>query len=334
MKIIALIADTFREIYARKAILGIVIIELLALVITGSVLFMGGMQRNFRNASQAEQMTRPDSARLHARPERPDPEEDSLLGGAEEPDTGRAGKRSTAPSITFQAGPGDSLKAPHEFPQGALLHEMVKGELSAYAAAIFLAVIFLGIFATAGIIPSMMEKGNIDLLVSKPVSRTTLLFGRAIGGFAALAINLTFFVLAVWALYGIASGIWYFPFVYWTVAITLFSFLVLYSAILLLNVITESSVLPMILVYIHLMVLSNFLSSRETLLFQFITNDTAQNLITGLYHILPQTSDLLRGLPLAVANMHSGSAEPFIQGTAFAIVMLGLASWRIERKDF
>jgi ABC-type transport system involved in multi-copper enzyme maturation permease subunit len=332
MKIIALIADTFREIYARKAILGIVVIEVLALLITGFVLFTGGMQQSYRDAAQAERTVRPDSIRAEKQ-QRPDPERDSLLGVENDsPDTARGG--STSPSITFRTGPDDSLKAPHEFPQGALLHEMVKGELSGYAASIYLAVLFLGIFATAGIIPAMMEKGNIDLLVSKPVSRTTLLFGRALGGFAALAINLTLFVLAIWALFGWASGIWYFPFVCWTLLITLFSFLVLYSAILLLNVITESSVLPMILVYIHLMVLSTFLSSRETLLFQFITNNVAQGIITGLYRILPQTNDLLKELPQAVFTSHVAATGPFIQGTIFALVMLGLASWRMERKDF
>jgi ABC-type transport system involved in multi-copper enzyme maturation permease subunit len=338
MKIAALIADTFREIYARKAILGIVVIELLALALTGIVLFTDGMQRSYRDAALAEQMIDRygRSDRGPAKPEAPDPEQDSLLGidSAEKHSIDSARSRPGSSSRTFEIGTGDSTKAPHEIKEGALLHEMVQGQLGFYAASIYFAVLFMGIFATASIVPSMMEKGNIDLLVSKPISRTALLFGRALGGFLGLALNLALFVVAVWALYGWASGVWYTPFIFWSLAIPLFSFVVLYSAIILLNVITESAVLPMILAYIHLMILSNFLTSREALLYQFITGDIPRAIIDGLYYILPQTNDLWKELPEAIFTSSFNATEPLIQGSIFTIVMLALASWRFERKDF
>ena len=41
--------------------------------------------------------------------------------------------------------------------------------------------LLLAIFASSSFIPIMLEKGNIDLLLSKPVSRTQLLWGKYFG---------------------------------------------------------------------------------------------------------------------------------------------------------
>src|SRR5690606_13420285 len=42
--------------------------------------------------------------------------------------------------------------------------------------------LLLAIFSSASFIPVMLEKGNIDLLLSKPVSRSELLWGKYFGG--------------------------------------------------------------------------------------------------------------------------------------------------------
>ena len=48
MKIIALINDTFKEIYSKKAIVGIFLIEVIILTLTGIVLYM--IQGTYANA--------------------------------------------------------------------------------------------------------------------------------------------------------------------------------------------------------------------------------------------------------------------------------------------
>src|SRR5512146_2031256 len=42
--------------------------------------------------------------------------------------------------------------------------------------------LLLAIFASSSFVPNMLEKGNIDILLSKPVSRQQLLWGKYIGG--------------------------------------------------------------------------------------------------------------------------------------------------------
>jgi ABC-type transport system involved in multi-copper enzyme maturation permease subunit len=339
VKLLALIGDTLREIYARKAIIGIVIIELLTLIVTGLILFTDGMQTTYHEAAEGDLLMRTDSAQAAPTQGREPAEapnaDDSLLLGM----SGNAvdSTDTTAPmrgdeSRTLQTPPpvGTRQSVPGNF----LLLEMVKGQMSAFAVPIALAFLFFGIFVSAGIIPSMMEKGTIDLLASKPISRTALLLGRAFGGLLTMATNLLLFVVAIWALYGWATGIWYAPFIVWAFVVPLFAFIVIYSGVILLNVVTESSVLPMILAYIHLMILSNLLSGREEVLYTFIESKVWRGLIDGLYYILPQTNDFLRIVPQAIFTGQITTPEPFIQGAIFTAIMLGLAAWRFERKDF
>src|SRR5688500_20033486 len=53
MRIWALMTDALREIYARKVIIGIVIIEVVALAITALILFSEGMQNGYRDSRLA-----------------------------------------------------------------------------------------------------------------------------------------------------------------------------------------------------------------------------------------------------------------------------------------
>jgi ABC-type transport system involved in multi-copper enzyme maturation permease subunit len=296
------------------------------------------MQSTYRETAESDQLKHSDTVQHEpSHQERQLTADDSLLLGMTGSDidsTDTVTLERSRESRTLQTSPLDSLHGSLPSTGNSLLLEMVRGEMSSFAVPITLAFLFFGIFVSAGIIPSLMEKGTIDLTVSKPISRTALLLGRALGGLVAMASNLFFFVIAVWALYGWMSGIWYTPFITWTFLIPLFAFIVIYSGIILLNVLTESWILPMIIAYIHLMILSNLLSGRELILYKFIDSDILRTLIDGLYYGLPQTNDLLQIVPQAILTNNVYTPDPFIQGTLFIIVMLGLAAWRFERKDF
>ena len=330
MKILALITDTFREIYAKKVVFGIIAIEVIGLVITGLILFSDGMQADYHETARGNIADSALAAQGPASPGFTVPDDTSLLGSDEPAIDSATGAH--ASSKTLQVSPADSAA----FVGGngsRMLREKVEGQMGAYAAAIAAAAIFLGIFATAGIVPSMMEKGTIDLLLSKPLPRWMILLGRALGGVTALAINLVFFLLALMTLYGVASGVWLPSFVTVTFLISMFTFLVIYSAVILLNVTTEGWILPMSLVYLHFVILANFLRGREATLFTFISSEPLRRLIDGLYYVLPQTSDLIG----STEAIYTGTIEhtgPFVQGAIFMVAMLSLALWRFERKDF
>ncbi len=353
-KIWALVADTFREIYARKVILGIIIIE--ALVVIGTILILSELSSE---EAELEARQQGDSALViadeGAGPRSPETDSllndfDSTAGGSDtlsksdtlsgtdtlvrvdtlsNSDTTSA---ATAPSSTFRTPPPSRDGAVPDARNGKT--EAVSGQLGAFSGLLIVAVFMLAIFATAGIVPSMMEKGTIDLVLSKPIPRTTLLFGRALGGVAAVTINLIPFVAVIWALYGSYTGVWYLPFLIWTPIIALFGYLVIYSFILLVNVVAESWILPLILVYIHVVVLSPLLTNRESTVYTWTESPIVRTIADGLYYILPQANDYLQQVTQVVYTNTTPDAGPFIQGAIFMIAMLSLAAWRFERKDF
>ena len=81
----------------------------------------------------------------------------------------------------------------------------------------------LSVFASSGLIPSVLEPGRIELILSKPVSRTHILLGRFIGNVAVVALNTTYLVLGVWIIFGLKTKIWGAQFL-WSIATTVFIF--------------------------------------------------------------------------------------------------------------
>ncbi|MCC7439579.1 MAG: ABC transporter permease subunit [Armatimonadetes bacterium] len=332
MKVRALIADTFREIYAKKVILGIVVIEVLTLVVTGLVVGMlSDSYDNARTTTSSSFITTVeyDSTEAH------DTTADRLLSIAEDSAAITATPAdTTTPSKILEITPADSVQLRSASNQESLVTEMVRGQLAAYSTLVGVAVFLLAIFATAGIVPSMMEKGTIDVLISKPVDRAMLLFGRTLGGIIAVGANLLLFVLGIFAIYGFFSGIWLTSFVVWTFLISFFGFLVFYSFVVCMNILSESWVLPMSLSYIHIFLFSSFLSNREDTLYLFITSPILQTIIDGLYWILPQPFDLVEANRSLIFSGMITSYAPFIQGAIFILVMSAVAVWRFRRKDF
>src|SRR3954465_7361507 len=67
---------------------------------------------------------------------------------------------------------------------------------------------FLAIFASAGLIPSVLEAGRISLLLSKPLTRTMLLMGRYLGNILIVVINHVYSICSIWLVIGLKTNIW------------------------------------------------------------------------------------------------------------------------------
>ncbi|MFQ5591645.1 MAG: ABC transporter permease, partial [Phycisphaerae bacterium] len=68
--------------------------------------------------------------------------------------------------------------------------------------------IILVIIATAGFFPAWMERGAIDLVVSKPVRRWQLFLGRYVASMAFILFHATVFVLLTFLVVGLRWGVW------------------------------------------------------------------------------------------------------------------------------
>lgn len=123
---------------------------------------------------------------------------------------------------------------------------------------LFVGGLFLSIFSVSSFIPNMLEKGNIDLLLSKPISRMQIILGKFLGGFAVVFINIAYLVLGIFVLLGLKFGAWELSFLM-TIIMISFTFAVLYSLIILIGILTRSSMLAMMLSYLIFFILSPFL---------------------------------------------------------------------------
>ena len=66
----------------------------------------------------------------------------------------------------------------------------------------------LAVFASAGLVAAVFEPGRIELLLSKPVSRTHLLLGRYLGNVLVVAANMVYLVLGSWIIFGMKTDVW------------------------------------------------------------------------------------------------------------------------------
>jgi hypothetical protein len=98
---------------------------------------------------------------------------------------------------------------------------------------------------TAFFIPNMLRKGTVDMLLAKPIHRTTLLIYKFIGGLTFMFLNTLVIVVGVWLILGLRTNLWMprFPL---TLFIFTFQFAVFYSMSTLMAVLTRSPIVAIL----------------------------------------------------------------------------------------
>jgi ABC-type transport system involved in multi-copper enzyme maturation permease subunit len=106
--------------------------------------------------------------------------------------------------------------------------------------------VLVGIVVTAFFIPNMLRKGTLDLLLAKPIHRTTLLVFKYLGGLTFMFLNAVVVVLGIWLVLGLRSGIWATGFLY-SIGILTFFFAILYAVSTLFGVWTRSPIVAILM---------------------------------------------------------------------------------------
>jgi ABC-2 type transport system permease protein len=208
----------------------------------------------------------------------------------------------------------------------------VIGQLQAVALGLitFVATI-LAVFATASILPRIMEKGAIDLLLSKPVSRGSILIGTTLGAVLIVFANVGYYIGGSWIIVGLWSGYWNWGFLGAVLPIT-YMFLVLYSAMMVLSIATRSSALSMIVIYAHVFLVDPVLERRQTLA-ELTGNDTVKTVMDFFYYPLPKPDAISKVSTSMVLHLDI-PWEPLWTSGLFACAMFALAWWMFSKKDF
>ncbi|MFL5339757.1 MAG: ABC transporter permease [Gemmataceae bacterium] len=105
--------------------------------------------------------------------------------------------------------------------------------------------ILVGVIVTSSFIPNMLRKGTLDLFISKPITRVTLLIYKYVGGLSFMLMITAFTVGGVWLAIGLSTGIWS-PGFLWVIPAMVFYFAILYAVSTLIAVVSRSSILAIL----------------------------------------------------------------------------------------
>ncbi len=211
------------------------------------------------------------------------------------------------------------------------LQKILLGLEGGVAVLLFTAGIFLSLFATSNLIPSLLRQGSIDLLISKPLSRTQILLGRYFGAISIVAFNIFYLVIFSWLVISIKTTIWNFGFLLAGFMIVL-TFAILFSLMTLMGIVTRSGPFSLMITYLVLFI-SPFLLQRDAI-YALLSAKIYGYILDGLYYFLPRTAELgmitqqfVRGLPITAWSA-------VLTSIIFAVVMLASSSLIFSRKNF
>ena len=211
------------------------------------------------------------------------------------------------------------------------LDRLVIGIEAALAAALFTAGLFFSIFATASLVPNMLEKGNIDWLLAKPISRARLLLGRYLGGLAIVAFNVFYLVAGAWLILSLKTGVWHFPFLAAGVLITAI-FAVIYAFMVFLGVTLQNSAVTIMGAYLILFI-SPLLFQRDRI-YALLSAKIYQWLLDGIYYLTPRTFEIGNLVRKTVLAEPLGNLMPLWHSLALGALFFASAVLLFKRKNF
>jgi ABC-type transport system involved in multi-copper enzyme maturation permease subunit len=211
-----------------------------------------------------------------------------------------------------------------------LLEEVVIGVQQAVAGASYWMGILLALFATAPLISSLLERGRIDLLLSKPVRRITLLGSHMVGVLLVVFILAVYLLGMVWLVISLKSGIWN-PRFLTCILMVMIMFTIMYGVNLWIGVWTQSTALSLIITY-GLIFCSIVFLFKDQLAPQ-ITLPWRQVFLT-LYHILPNFAEVTEPVVQLASGEDVDSWYPLLSSSVFGAVMYALAVVTFNRRDF
>ncbi len=190
---------------------------------------------------------------------------------------------------------------------------------------------------TSSFVPDMLKKGHIDLLLSKPISRTKIVIGHFLAATLIVLVAFTFLLGIIWILVSAKTGFWNPSFLYSILWFTLI-FSILYSAVMFIGILSRSTILTIIINMLlffplsFLLYLANkyFQSDEKSIVF----GPVAESLLKFFYQIFPKPWDIQDITASFVTQASVGNFMPLISSLLFMMIMLVLSIWYFNKKDY
>ena len=212
------------------------------------------------------------------------------------------------------------------------IEKFVRVSYSWVSIALYIWGTFLAVFASAGLVPSVLEAGRISLLLSKPLSRTMLLAGRFAGNFLIVALNHVYLVGCVWIIIGMKTHLWE-PRFLLAIPVSLFMFAVLLCVVLLIGVVFESPALS-VMGPVAIMLISAILAQRDVVV-RLLSSEWSRQLWQALYWIVPKFHDLGAAMrQIILLDRQADWWAPVWTSALFGLAALSGAVLVFKKRDF
>jgi len=218
------------------------------------------------------------------------------------------------------------------------LDKLVLGFESGFSAFLYLVGTFLAVFATSHLVPRMQEKGTVDLYLSRPVGRISLLLSRYAAGLLLAAANLVYLIGSIWAIVIWKTKVVHPRFLLGG-GVILFAIAALLAFAFLVGVVTSSTGVSIMSTY-GVFFFAALLAQHQRIA-AAVSKEWQATVVHALYWILPKTAELGQAVVAFVAAGHAPDRlsqgltwMTFATTGAFGVACLGLSSFLFRRKDF
>jgi len=218
------------------------------------------------------------------------------------------------------------------------IEKLVLGFESGFSVFLYIICTFMAIFATAHLVPRMMDKGTVDLYLSRPVGRVKLLLSRYVAGLILAASNVIYLIGTVWLIVVWKTGVMNARFLFGGLIIFLVIAVLLAFAFLV-GVITSSTAVSIMTTF-GIFFFGLAMAGHEKYA-AAVSKDWQAWVIETLYWVFPKTAEMgqavfgfVGGDQLPERVLRALSPAPFLTTAAFGVVCLVLASWLFTRKEF
>jgi ABC-type transport system involved in multi-copper enzyme maturation permease subunit len=221
---------------------------------------------------------------------------------------------------------------------GLQAETLVRGTQIVIAWILYPIGILLSVFATASLVPHMLEKGSIDLLLSKPISRPALLGARYLGALLVAGANLVYLVAGVGVVLALKTGVWNWGFLLSGLLMTayfgaLLAFLVLVGVLL--RSTTIGIMMTAVIYFVSLVIyFPHENADWPMLLTSPLSRYLTQAVVEILYHVLPRTYALGQLITALILHRPIVSWTPVFATIGSGAVALVAAILWFRRLDF
>jgi ABC-type transport system involved in multi-copper enzyme maturation permease subunit len=217
------------------------------------------------------------------------------------------------------------------FESGMFADSLISGASSIFFDKFLGFIVFLMYLGTAWLIPSFLKKGRIELTLSKPISRFSLLSMKFIAVYLIMITLLAIIALIIWLMLSIRLE---------SFSVNLFAglisafteYLVIFTIIFALGVITRSGAFSL-MGYFVLKIVAGLLVSRE-IAYNFIGDSVWKTIIDTLYHILPKFSEMSDSFTALVEGTARVDYYPIYSTLAFTAALYLITLLVFQKRDY